>query len=103
MSNAGVADLLLSVGGTNIIRLQGAFVDSPEIEKVVNHIENQQGYPEPFYLPEYQTDEEKEGAEGIRYSDLDAMFEQAARMIVTEQYGSTSLLQRKMQGMSESG
>ena len=93
----GRGDLLLSVGGSNIIRLQGAFIDTPEIEAVVNHIEKQQGYPEPFLLPEYKTDEGGSGSEGIRYDDLDSMFDQAARLIVMEQYGSTSLLQRKMQ------
>jgi S-DNA-T family DNA segregation ATPase FtsK/SpoIIIE len=93
----GRGDLLLSVGGSNIVRLQGAFVDTPEIDRIVKHIEHQQGYPEPFLLPEYRTDEDGPGSEGIRYDDLDSMFEQAARMIVLEQYGSTSLLQRKMQ------
>ncbi len=93
----GRGDLLLSVGGSNIMRIQGAFVDTPEIDRVVNHIEHQQGYPEPYYLPEYRTGEEENNYEGIRYDDLDDMFEQAARMIVLEQYGSTSLLQRKMQ------
>jgi S-DNA-T family DNA segregation ATPase FtsK/SpoIIIE len=93
----GRGDLLLSVGGSNIVRLQGAFVDTPEIERIVTHIENQQGYPEPFLLPEYKTDDDGPGSEGIRYDDLDSLFEQAARMIVMEQYGSTSLLQRKMQ------
>jgi S-DNA-T family DNA segregation ATPase FtsK/SpoIIIE len=93
----GRGDLLLSVGGSNIIRLQGAFVDTPEIDRIVKFIENQQGYPEPFLLPEYRTDEDGPGTEGIRYDDLDSMFDQAARLIVLEQYGSTSLLQRKMQ------
>ncbi|HAY71204.1 MAG TPA: cell division protein FtsK, partial [Saprospirales bacterium] len=93
----GRGDLLLSVGGSNIMRIQGAFVDTPEIDRVVNHIEHQQGYPEPYYLPEYKTNEEDGNYEGVRYDDLDDMFEQAARMIVLEQYGSTSLLQRKMQ------
>lgn len=93
----GRGDLLLSVGGSNIMRIQGAFVDTPEIDRVVNHIEHQQGYPEPYYLPEYKTGEEDSNYEGVRFDDLDDMFEQAARMIVLEQYGSTSLLQRKMQ------
>lgn len=93
----GRGDLLLSVGGSNIVRLQGAFIDTPEIDRIVKFIEKQQGYPEPFLLPEYKTDEDGPGSEGIRYDDLDSMFEQAARMIVLEQYGSTSLLQRKMQ------
>lgn len=93
----GRGDLLLSVGGSNIMRIQGAFVDTPEIDRVVNHIEHQQGYPEPYYLPEYKTGEEEGNLDGVRYDDLDEMFEQAARMIVLEQYGSTSLLQRKMQ------
>jgi S-DNA-T family DNA segregation ATPase FtsK/SpoIIIE len=93
----GRGDLLLSVGGSNIVRLQGAFIDTHEIETIVKFIEKQQGYPEPFLLPEYRTDEDGPGSEGIRYDDLDSLFEQAARLIVMEQYGSTSLLQRKMQ------
>ena len=93
----GRGDMLLSVGGSNIIRLQGAFIDTPEIEAVVDHIAHQQGYPEPFLLPEYKSDDDFSGGDGLKYDELDSMFDQAARLIVIEQYGSTSLLQRKMQ------
>jgi len=93
----GRGDMLLSLGGASIIRLQGAFVDTDEIENVVAHIESQQGYPEPFFLPEYKTDDDNSGSSTLSYSDLDEYFYDAAKMIVIEQYGSTSLLQRKMQ------
>ena len=92
----GRGDMLLSLGGASVVRLQGAFVDTDEIERVVDHIEGQQGYPEPFYLPEYKTEEDKSDS-SLSYSDLDELFVEAATMVVTEQYGSTSLLQRKMQ------
>ncbi len=92
----GRGDMLLSLGGASVIRLQGAFVDTEEIERVVDHIDGQQGYPEPFYLPEYKTDEDKSDS-SLSYSDLDDLFVEAATMVVNEQYGSTSLLQRKMQ------
>jgi len=93
----GRGDMLLSLGGASILRLQGAFIDTDEIENVVSFIENQQGYSEPFYLPEYKTEEDDAGSSSLTYSDLDSLFLDAAKMIVAEQYGSTSLLQRKMQ------
>ncbi len=93
----GRGDMLLSLGGASILRLQGAFVDTDEIEKVVDYIENQQGYAEPFYLPEYKMEEDAPGRTALSYSDLDDLFLDAARLIVVDQYGSTSLLQRKMQ------
>ncbi len=92
----GRGDMLLSLGGASVVRLQGAFVDTDEIERVVDHIDKQQGYPEPFYLPEYKTEDDKSDS-SLSYSDLDDLFIEAATMVVTEQYGSTSLLQRKMQ------
>lgn len=92
----GKGDMLLSLGGASILRLQGAFIDTPEIENVVNHIKHQQGYSEPFYLPEYKTEDNGDYS-SISYGDLDEMFVDAAKIIIAEQYGSTSLLQRKMQ------
>lgn len=91
----GQGDMLLSVGG-NIIRLQCAFVDTPEVEKVINHIAAQKGYPEPYFLPEYATNEEEMGATGLKYADLDEYFEDAARLLVENQHGSTSMLQRRL-------
>ncbi len=93
----GRGDLLLSLGGASILRLQGAFVDTDEIEKVTDVIEKQQGYAEPFYLPEYKADGEDNGRAELNFSDLDDLFLDAAKLIVADQYGSTSLLQRKMQ------
>lgn len=91
----GAGDMLLSIGSNNV-RLQCAFVDTPEVENVINHISKQQGFPEPFYLPEYKGDDEGgNGAGDIRFSDLDAEFEDAARLVVASQQGSTSSIQRK--------
>ena len=92
----GRGDMLISLGGASIMRVQGAFIDTAEIENVVNHISHQQGYSEPFYLPEYKTDDSLDFS-SLSYSDLDDMFVDAAKILVAEQYGSTSLLQRKMQ------
>jgi S-DNA-T family DNA segregation ATPase FtsK/SpoIIIE len=92
----GRGDMLISLGGASILRVQGAFIDTAEIENVVDHIKHQQGYSEPFYLPEYKTDDSMDYS-SLSYSDLDEMFVDAAKIIISEQYGSTSLLQRKMQ------
>ncbi len=93
----GRGDMLLNVG-SSMVRLQCAFVDTPEVEQVINHISDQQGFPEPFYLPEYKGDEESGGgSQGFSWNDLDDKFEEAARLIVGNQHGSTSMLQRKMQ------
>lgn len=93
----GRGDMLLNVG-SNIVRLQCAFVDTPEVEKVIDHISGQQGYGEPFYLPEFKGEEDL-GDEGsnIKLSDLDPMFADAARLIVGNQHGSTSSIQRSLQ------
>ena len=92
----GRGDMLLSVGG-EMVRLQGAFVDTPEVEKVVNFIANQQGFAEPFFLPEFHGDDEGvSGAGDLKYADLDDMFEDAARLIVQQQHGSTSMIQRRL-------
>lgn len=92
----GRGDMLLSVGG-NMVRVQGAFVDTPEVEKVIRFISEQPGYPEPHFLPEFHgDDEEVPGASGLTYADLDDMFEQAAELVVSQQHGSTSMLQRRL-------
>jgi len=91
----GRGDMLLSVGG-NIVRLQCAFVDTPEVERIVDHIGDQQGFPEPFYLPEY-SGEEGGSAKSLDIKDLDDMFWDAAMLVVSNQHGSTSNLQRKLQ------
>ncbi len=91
----GRGDMLLSVGG-EMRRIQGAFVDTPEVERVIDFISEQRGYAEPYYLPEFHGDEEIHGTGGLKYSDLDDMFEDAARLIVSNQHGSTSMIQRRL-------
>lgn len=93
----GRGDMLLSVGG-NLVRLQCAFVDTPEVEKVISHISEQQGFPHPFLLPEYTSDEDNTvGDTDMKVSDLDELFKDAAQLVVANQLGSTSMIQRKMQ------
>lgn len=92
----GRGDMLLSMG-SDIIRIQCAFVDTPEVEKITDFIGAQRAYPSAHILPEY-VDENGEGG-GSREMDLnerDALFEEAARLIVMHQQGSTSLIQRKL-------
>ena len=90
----GKGDMLISYNG-EITRLQCAFVDTPEVDRVVEFIGEQQGYPEAFLLPEYVDEKELEGKD-FDLSDRDPLFNDAARLIVMNQIGSTSLIQRKM-------
>lgn len=90
----GMGDMLLS-SGSDIIRLQSPFVDTLEIEKVVDFIGMQRGYDSAYLLPEFEGEDEG-GVNEIDLSDRDANFEEAARLIVRHQQGSTSLIQRKM-------
>jgi S-DNA-T family DNA segregation ATPase FtsK/SpoIIIE len=62
----------------------------------VEFIEKQPGYPEPYFLPEYHGDDDIPGAADIKYSDLDEYFEDAARLVVQNQHGSTSMIQRRL-------
>lgn len=98
----GRGDMLLSVGG-NVIRLQCAFVDTPEVEDVLDHIGDQKGYPEPYLLPEFSV-EGSTGTGGISASELDEMFDEAALVVVQAQSGSTSMIQRKLKlGFNRAG
>jgi S-DNA-T family DNA segregation ATPase FtsK/SpoIIIE len=90
----GKGDMLISYNG-EITRLQCAFVDTPEVDAVCDFIGTQEGYPQAFLLPEYVDEKQFEGKE-LDLDDRDTLFESAARMIVTSQMGSTSLLQRRM-------
>ncbi|MFZ9388094.1 MAG: DNA translocase FtsK [Chitinophagaceae bacterium] len=90
----GKGDMLISHNG-ELTRLQCAFVDTPEVEEVVEFISKQQGYPIAFLLPEYVDEKDMEGKD-FDMSDRDSLFEDAARLIVQNQIGSTSLLQRRM-------
>lgn len=90
----GKGDMLISHHG-EITRLQCAFVDTPEVEGVVDFVGDQRGYPQPFLLPEYVDEKELESKD-FDLADRDSLFEDAARLIVQNQIGSTSLLQRRM-------
>jgi S-DNA-T family DNA segregation ATPase FtsK/SpoIIIE len=90
----GRGDMLLSTGN-DLIRLQCGFVDTPEVDDITEFIGNQRGYPHAFELPECE-DEEGGGVGEIDIADRDPMFEDAARVIVMNQQGSTSLIQRKL-------
>lgn len=90
----GKGDMLISHNG-EITRLQCAFVDTPEVDRVVEFISDQRGYPQAFLLPEYTDERDIEGKE-LDMGERDQMFEEAARLIVQNQVGSTSLLQRRM-------
>jgi S-DNA-T family DNA segregation ATPase FtsK/SpoIIIE len=91
----GKGDMLISHNG-EIVRLQCAFVDTPEVEKIVDHIAEQRGYPQAFMLPEYVDEKELEKGGDLDAADRDPLFEEAARLIVQNQVGSTSLIQRRM-------
>ncbi|MEI6122692.1 MAG: DNA translocase FtsK [Bacteroidota bacterium] len=90
----GRGDMLLSTG-SEMIRLQCAFIDTPEVEEITEFVGQQRGYPEAFALPDCP-DEDNESVKNLDPSERDDMFEDAARVIVTHQHGSTSLLQRKL-------
>lgn len=92
----GKGDMLIS-SGNDLIRLQCAFLDTPEVEQICEFIGGQQGYPEAYQLPEYESEEGGLGGGGNYSADeRDSMFEEAARMVVIHQQGSASLLQRKL-------
>jgi DNA segregation ATPase FtsK/SpoIIIE, S-DNA-T family len=90
----GKGDMLVSYNG-DITRLQCAFVDTPEVEEVANFIGKQLGYPQAFLLPEY-VDERDLDTKDFDANNRDPLFEDAARLIVQNQIGSTSLIQRRM-------
>lgn len=90
----GKGDMLISYNG-ELVRLQCAFVDTPEVDKIVDFIGSQRGYAQAFLLPEYVDEKEMEKGD-FDVNDKDPLFEDAARIIVTTQSGSTSLLQRRM-------
>ncbi len=92
----GKGDMLLSTG-SDLIRLQCAFVDTPEVDRVTEFIGSQRGYASAYELPEYVGDDGDGGSiKDFDPADRDAMFEDAARLIVMHQQGSTSLIQRKL-------
>jgi S-DNA-T family DNA segregation ATPase FtsK/SpoIIIE len=91
----GRGDMLVS-HGSELLRLQCAFVDTPEVERIVEYIGTQIGYPSAFELPEYEgAEDEREAKETVDLSKRDKMFDECARLVVNSQSGSTSMLQRK--------
>lgn len=86
---------MLYYNGNNTIRAQCAFIDTPEINRVTEYIGSQQGYTDAFFLPEYEGDTDN-GIQDIDLKKRDSKFEEAARLVVTHQQGSTSLIQRKL-------
>jgi S-DNA-T family DNA segregation ATPase FtsK/SpoIIIE len=91
----GKGDMLFSQGN-DLVRVQCAFVDTPEVERICEFIGNQRGYPEVFTLPEYVGESATGGTGTFDDDDKDDLFDDAARMLVQHQQGSASLLQRKM-------
>jgi len=91
----GQGDMLISTG-SDLTRVQCAFVDTEELEKLTDFISNQQGFGEPYILPEYQEESGIENGSNKTVDKWDPLFEEAARMVVRNQQGSTSLIQRKL-------
>ena len=90
----GRGDMLVSLG-SDLVRVQCAFIDTPEVEKLTEFISKQKSYPEAFLLPEYVNENEGNNL-NASLDDKDSMFEEAARIVVMHQSGSTSLIQRKL-------
>ncbi|GAB2968030.1 hypothetical protein GCM10027048_43570 [Hymenobacter coalescens] len=92
----GQGDMLISQG-SDIIRVQCAFIDTPEVDRLCDYIGEQQGYPDAYMLPEVVGESGGgNGGEDFDPAERDSMFEEAARVIVLHQQGSTSLIQRKL-------
>ncbi len=91
----GRGDMLISLG-SDLIRVQCGFVDTPEVEKICDFIGNQKAYPSALLLPEYVDENGGGGSADFEDMDKDAMFEEAARIVVINQQGSTSLIQRRL-------
>lgn len=91
----GKGDLLYS-GGSDLVRVQCAFVDTPEVERIVEYVSKQQSYPSAYMLPECEISDSGDlNVSGMDMTQRDPLFEEAARMVVTTQQGSTSNIQRK--------
>ena len=86
--------MLISCNG-GLTRVQCAFVDTPEVENICQYIGSQQAYPTAYLLPEYVSDNNGSNNNMVDLKERDPFFEEAARLIVANQQGSTSLIQRK--------
>ncbi len=87
---------MLYFNGNEILRLQCAFVDTPEVERIAEYIGEQKGYSSAFLLPEYVSEDSSGSVAAFDPNEKDALFEEAARIIVSTQQGSTSMLQRQL-------
>ena len=92
----GKGDMLYTQGN-DLIRIQCAFVDTPEVERIANFIGSQRGYPDAFLLPEYVGEEGGGSSPEVDMSKKDSLLREAAEVIISAQQGSTSLLQRKLE------
>ena len=92
----GRGDMLISLSGADLVRIQCALIETEEIERLAEFIGDQRGYPQGFLLPEY-LDENEEPNKDFDPKQKDEFFNDAARLVVASQFGSTSLLQRKLQ------
>ena len=99
----GKGDMLYTQGN-DLIRIQCAFVDTPEVERIANFIGAQRGYPDAFLLPEYVGEGGENGIVDVDMSKKDPLLRDAAELIVNSQLGSTSMLQRKLEvGFARAG
>lgn len=92
----GRGDMLISLSGSDLVRIQCALIETKEIEELADFIGTQRGYPDGFLLPEY-LDENEEPNKDFDPKQKDEFFNDAAHLVVASQFGSTSLLQRKLQ------
>lgn len=91
----GMGDMLLS-HGSEVTRIQCAFLDTPEVDAICDWIGGQRGYSDAYLLPEFEGEDGESSLDGVDLSNRDPLFEDAARLIVMHQQGSTSLIQRKL-------
>lgn len=94
----GRGDMLISTSSSEPVRVQCAFIDTCEVEELTRYVSSQQGFCSAFLLPEYDGEDNSGGgvSKGAGSGEVDDLFKEAARLIVREQVGSTSLIQRKM-------
>jgi S-DNA-T family DNA segregation ATPase FtsK/SpoIIIE len=91
----GMGDMLLS-HGSEITRIQCAFLDTPEVDSICDWIGEQKGYSDAYLLPEFEGEDSDNSIGSVDFSDLDPLFNDAAKLLVLHQQGSTSLIQRKL-------
>ena len=92
----GRGDMLVIYPGEEMVRVQCALIDTAEIDRITEFIGQQRGYDHAFYLPEYVEEGEEGAASSVNLTKRDGLFEEAAKIVVQTQQGSTSLLQRKL-------